>query len=143
MAGVFVNFGRSGSGGVQGDGSVRFVAGNLGSSRSDQAGAPLGPAPRQQPPVRGGLGLNLASRTQVSGHFFLRRRLGFALLRRSVRMEVDPVRWQRVLLMLSAVLAAILVIGGFVVGFFRPAGQITDSTKIVAERKTGTSVCGG
>ena len=82
--------------------------------------------------------MNLASRTQVSGHFFLRRRLGFALLRRSVRMEVDPVRWQRVLLMLSAVVAAILVIGGFVVGFFRPAGQITDSTKIVAERKTGT-----
>jgi type VII secretion protein EccB len=88
--------------------------------------------------VRGGLGLNLASRTQVSGHFFLRRRLGFALLRRSVRMEVDPVRWQRVLLMLSAVVAATLVIGGLVIGFFRPAGQITDSTKIVAERKTGT-----
>ena len=59
--------------------------------------------------MRGGLGLNLASRTQVSGHFFLRRRLGFALLRRSVRMEVDPVRWQRVLLMLSAVVATILV----------------------------------
>ena len=64
--------------------------------------------------MRGGLGLNLASRTQVSGHFFLRRRFGFALLRRSVRMEVDPVRWQRVLLMLSAVVGAVLVIGGFV-----------------------------
>jgi type VII secretion protein EccB len=106
------------------------VAGNLASG----PGGPLGPAPRE----RGGFGLNLASRTQVSGHYFLRRRLGFAFLRRSVRMEVDPVRWQRVLLMLSGVVAVVLLIGALVVGWFRPAGQISDSTKIVAERKSGT-----
>ena len=91
-------------------GSVRVVAGSLESG----PGGSLGPAPRQEPRERGGLGLSLASRTQVSGHYFLRRRLGFALLRRSVRMEVDPVRWQRVLLMLSAVVAAVLLIGALV-----------------------------
>jgi hypothetical protein len=57
-------------------------------------------------------------------------------------MEFDPVRWQRVLLMLSAVLAAILVIGGVVVGFFRPAGQITTSTGTLPLSSTRRE-CGG
>lgn len=115
---------------------MRFVAGNLGPGAQSN-GVPLGSAPRRQPRDGGGLGLNLASRTQVSGHWFLRRRLGFALLRRSVRMEVDPVRWQRVLLMLSAVVGVVLVIGALIVGWFRPAGQVGQS-KVVAERKVGT-----
>ena len=34
--------------------------------------------------------------------------LAFALLRRSVSMEVNPVRWHRTLLMLSAVLGVVL-----------------------------------
>jgi type VII secretion protein EccB len=80
--------------------------------------------------------LGLATRTQVSGHWFLRRRLGFAFLRRSVKMEVDQTRLQRVLLMLSAIIGAVLVIGGLVVGWFRPAGVVDDSTKIVADRKS-------
>lgn len=80
--------------------------------------------------------LKLASKTQVSGHFFVRRRLGFALLRRSVSMEVDPVRWQRTLLMLSAVLGVVLVVGAFVYGWFRPAGVVGNS-KIVADRRSG------
>jgi type VII secretion protein EccB len=80
--------------------------------------------------------LNLASRTQVSGHYFLRRRLQFALLRRSVRMQVDPVRWQRIALMLSGVVAAVLLILAFVIGWMRPAGVVGGS-KIVADRKTG------
>ncbi len=80
--------------------------------------------------------LNLASRTQVSGHYFLRRRLQFALLRRSVRMQVDPVRWQRVMLMLSGVVGAVLLILAFVIGWIRPAGVVGQS-KIVADRKTG------
>ncbi|HUO41007.1 MAG TPA: type VII secretion protein EccB, partial [Mycobacterium sp.] len=79
--------------------------------------------------------LNLASRTQVSGHYFLRRRLGFALLRRSVRMQVDPVRWQRVTLMLSGVVGAVLLILAFVIGWMRPAGMVGQN-KIVADRKT-------
>lgn len=66
--------------------------------------------------------LKLASKTQVSGHFFVRRRLSFALLRRSVSMEINPVRWHRTLLMLSAVLGVVLVVGAFVYGWFRPAG---------------------
>ncbi|KWX20461.1 hypothetical protein AFM11_30255 [Mycolicibacterium wolinskyi] len=80
--------------------------------------------------------MGLATRTQVSGHWFLRRRMGFAFLRRSVKMEVDQTRLQRVLLMLSVIIAVVLVIGGLVVGWFRPAGQIDDSTKIVADRKS-------
>ena len=92
--------------------------------------------------MRGGLGLNLASRTQVSGGF-LRRRLGFALLRRSVRMEVDPVRWQRVLLMLSAVVAAILVIGGLVVGFFRPCRADHRLDEDCGRTQNWNFVCGG
>lgn len=85
---------------------------------------------------RGGAGLNLASRTQVSGHYFLRRRLGFALLRRSVRMEIDPVRLQRVLLMVSGGIATVLLVGALAAGWFKPAGLIDDSTNIVAERKS-------
>lgn len=80
--------------------------------------------------------MGLASRTQVSGHWFLRRRLAFAFLRRSVKMDVDQMRLQRVLLMLSVIIGVVLVIGGLVVGWFRPAGQIDDSTKIVADRKS-------
>lgn len=81
--------------------------------------------------------LKLASKTQVSGHFFVRRRLAFALLRRSVSMEVNPVRWHRTLLMLSAVLGVVLIVGAFVYGWFRPAGVIADSSKVVADRSSG------
>ncbi|MBY0443341.1 MAG: type VII secretion protein EccB [Mycobacteriaceae bacterium] len=81
--------------------------------------------------------LNLASKAQVSGHYFVRRRLGFALLRRSVRMQVDPVRWQRTMLMLSAVVGVVMLVGAFLIGWFRPAGLVGTS-KIVADRKLGT-----
>lgn len=81
--------------------------------------------------------LKLASKTQVSGHFFVRRRLAFALLRRSVSMEVNPVRWHRTLLMLSAVLGVVLIVGALVYGWFRPAGVIGDSSKVVADRSSG------
>lgn len=81
--------------------------------------------------------LKLASKTQVSGHFFVRRRLSFALLRRSVSMDVDPVSTQRTCLMLSAVLGVVLVIGAVVYGWFRPAGVVGTSA-IVADRKLGT-----
>jgi type VII secretion protein EccB len=80
--------------------------------------------------------LNLASKTQVSGHYFVRRRLSFALLRRSVRMQVDTVRLQRTMLMLSAVVGAVMVAGAFLIGWFRPAGLVGTS-KIVADRKLG------
>jgi type VII secretion protein EccB len=84
-----------------------------------------------------GVPLNLASKTQVSGHYFVRRRLSFALLRRSVRMQVDPVRWQRTMLMLSAVVGVVMLAGAFLIGWFRPAGLVGTS-KIVADRKLGT-----
>jgi ESX secretion system ATPase EccB len=72
--------------------------------------------------------MNLASKTQVSGHYFLRRRLGFAFQRRSVRMQTDRMRTQRLMLMISALIA---------VRWLRPAGLVNDS-KIVADRKLGT-----
>ncbi|GAQ32804.1 secretion system protein [Mycobacterium pseudoshottsii JCM 15466] len=67
----------------------------------------------------------------------MRRRLAFALLRRSVSMEINPVRWHRTLLVLSAVLGVVLVVGAFVYGWFRPAGTIDASSKIVADRSSG------
>lgn len=81
--------------------------------------------------------LNLASKTQVSGHYFLRRRLGFAFQRRSVRMQTDRVRTQRLMLMISALIAVLVMVGALVVGWLRPAGLVNDS-KIVADRKLGT-----
>jgi type VII secretion protein EccB len=81
--------------------------------------------------------MNLASKTQVSGHYFLRRRLGFAFQRRSVRMQTDRMRTQRLMLMISALLAVLVMVGALVVGWLRPAGLVNDS-KIVADRKLGT-----
>lgn len=81
--------------------------------------------------------MNLANKTQVSGHYFLRRRLGFAFQRRSVRMQTDPMRTQRLMLMISALLAVLVMVGALVVGWIRPAGLVDDS-KIVADRKLGT-----
>lgn len=81
--------------------------------------------------------LNLASKTQVSGHFFLRRRLGFAFQRRSVRMQTDRIRTQRLVLMISALIAVLVMVGALVVGWLRPAGLVNDS-KIVADRRLGT-----
>jgi len=80
--------------------------------------------------------LKLASKVQVSGHWFLRRRLAYALMRRSVGMEVNPSRTHRTLLMLSVVLGVVVVLGAFVYGWFRPAGVIDSSTKIVADRSS-------
>ncbi|BBY96398.1 ESX-2 secretion system ATPase EccB2 (plasmid) [Mycobacterium gallinarum] len=81
--------------------------------------------------------MNLASKTQVRGHYFLRRRLGFAFQRRSVRMQTDRIRTQRLMLMISALLAVLVMVGALVVGWLRPAGLVNDS-KIVADRKLGT-----
>ncbi|CAN3132426.1 type VII secretion protein EccB (plasmid) [Mycobacterium sp. smrl_JER01] len=81
--------------------------------------------------------MNLASKTQVRGHYFLRRRLGFAFQRRSVRMQTDRMRTQRLMLMISALLAVLVMVGALVVGWLRPAGLVNDS-KIVADRKLGT-----
>ncbi len=74
------------------------------------------------------------------GHYFLRRRLGFAFQRRSVRMQTDRMRTQRLMLMISALLAVLVMVGALVVGWLRPAGLVNDS-KIVADRKLGTVSC--
>jgi type VII secretion protein EccB len=81
--------------------------------------------------------LNLASKTQVSGHYFLRRRLGFAFQRRSVRMQTDRMRTQRMMLTISALISVLVMVGALVVGWLRPAGLVNES-KIVADRKLGT-----
>lgn len=81
--------------------------------------------------------LKLASKTQVSGHFFVRRRLAFALARRSVRMDFNPAQMQRTLLVVSAIVGATAVVGALALGWLRPTGTVGDS-KIVADRKLGT-----
>jgi len=79
----------------------------------------------------------LASKTQVSGHWFVRRRLAFAFLRRSVRMDPNPSYWHRTMLLVSVVLGVVTLVGALVYGWFRPAGVIGDSSKIIADRSTG------
>lgn len=81
--------------------------------------------------------LNLASKTQASGHFFLRRRLGFAFQRRSVRMQTDRIRTQRLMVVVSGLVVVAVMVGALVVGWLRPAGLVNDS-KIVADRRLGT-----
>ena len=52
-------------------------------------------------------------------------------------MQTDRMRTQRLMLMISALLAVLVMVGALVVGWLRPAGLVNDS-KIVADRKLGT-----
>jgi len=80
--------------------------------------------------------LNLASGLQVSAHFFWQRRNAAALSHHGVRMEFDPVQRQRAALTLGFVFALLGVALMFVLSWFKPAGQVGDST-ILADRDTG------
>jgi type VII secretion protein EccB len=52
-------------------------------------------------------------------------------------MQTDRMRTQRLMLMISALIAVLVCVGALVVGWLRPAGLVNDS-KIVADRKLGT-----
>jgi type VII secretion protein EccB len=82
------------------------------------------------------MALNLASGLQVSAHFFWNRRNAAALSHHGVRMEFDPVQRQRASLILGFVFALLAVALMFVLSWFKPAGQVGQST-ILADRDTG------
>ena len=82
------------------------------------------------------MALNLASGLQVSAHFFWNRRNAAALSHHGVRMEFDPVQRQRASLILGFIFALLAVALMFVLSWFKPAGQVGQST-ILADRDTG------
>jgi type VII secretion protein EccB len=82
------------------------------------------------------MALNLASGLQVSAHFFWNRRNAAALSHHGVRMEFDPVQRQRASLILGFVFALLAVALMFVLSWFKPAGQVGQSS-ILADRDTG------
>src|SRR6201993_2836976 len=82
------------------------------------------------------MALNLASGLQVSAHFFWQRRNAAALSHHGVRMEFDPVQRQRASLILGFVFALLGVALMFLLSWFKPAGQVGEST-ILADRDTG------
>jgi type VII secretion protein EccB len=82
------------------------------------------------------MALNLASGLQVSAHFFWQRRTSAALSHHGVRMEFDPVQRQRASLILGFVFALLGVALMFLLSWFKPAGQVGEST-ILADRETG------
>lgn len=83
--------------------------------------------------------VNLASKAQASAYWFLRRRLAHGLLRQSVAMDVEWERNPKLAVWISAVVAGILALGFFVVGWWHPDGQI-GQTRIVADSRHGIFV---
>ncbi|MCG5433049.1 type VII secretion protein EccB [Mycobacterium sp. MYCO198283] len=84
------------------------------------------------------MALNLASGLQVSAHFFWQRRTAAALSHHGVRMEFDPVQRQRASLLLGFVFAVLATALMFVLSWFKPAGQVGQSS-ILADRDTGAT----
>jgi type VII secretion protein EccB len=80
--------------------------------------------------------LNYASREQVSGYRFLVHRLSVAVGKRSVRLIHDPSGAVSAALLVSVVVSALILVGSFVLAYFKPAGQI-GTEMIVADRATG------
>lgn len=80
--------------------------------------------------------LNLASKSQASAFWFLRRRLAHALLRRSPSMHVEWERWQKLAVVVSVVVGVVGLGGSFLLGWWRPAGAVGKAA-IVADRASG------
>jgi type VII secretion protein EccB len=80
--------------------------------------------------------LNLASRLQVSAHYFWQRRNAAALSHHGVRLEYDPEQRRRAALILGFTFALLGVALMFILSWFKPAGQVGHST-ILADRDTG------
>ncbi|HZA10655.1 type VII secretion protein EccB [Mycobacterium sp.] len=82
------------------------------------------------------MALNLASRLQVSAHFFWQRRNSAALSHHGVRLEYDPEQRRRAALILGFTFAVLAVALMFILSWFKPAGQVGNST-ILADRDSG------
>lgn len=82
------------------------------------------------------MALNLASRLQVSAHFFWQRRNAAALSHHGVRLEYDPEQRRRAALILGFTFALLAVALMFILSWFKPAGQVGQSN-ILADRDTG------
>ncbi|MBV8929839.1 MAG: type VII secretion protein EccB [Mycobacteriaceae bacterium] len=82
------------------------------------------------------MALNLASRLQVSAHYFWQRRNAAALSHHGVRLEYDPEQRRRAALILGVTFALLAVALMFILSWFKPAGQVGQS-KILADRDTG------
>jgi len=76
------------------------------------------------------------TRLHISGHRFLLRRMGHALVRGDVRMLNDPLRAQSLSLTAGAVLTAIIVAVCVVLAFLHPPGTL-GSAPIVMVRDSG------
>jgi len=80
--------------------------------------------------------LNLASRLQVSAHYFWQRRNAAALSHHGVRLEYDPEQRRRAALILGFTFALLAVALMFILSWFKPAGQVGQS-RILADRDSG------
>ncbi|MDT5117528.1 MAG: hypothetical protein QOE30_3267 [Mycobacterium sp.] len=82
------------------------------------------------------MALNLASRLQVTAHYFWNRRNAAALSHHGVRLEYDPEQRRSAALILGFTLTLLAVALMFVLSWFKPAGQVGTSN-ILADRDTG------
>lgn len=81
-------------------------------------------------------GWGAVTRHQISGWRFQIRRLANGVALHDTRMLSDPLRRQARALTVSALLAAVLLAGAFVMSVIKPAG-ITGGKPVLADRATG------
>lgn len=81
-------------------------------------------------------GWGAVTRHQISGWRFQIRRLANGVALHDTRMLSDPLRRQARALTVSALLAAVLLAGAFVMSIIKPAG-ITGGKPVLADRATG------
>jgi type VII secretion protein EccB len=82
------------------------------------------------------MALNLASRLQVTAHYFWNRRNAAALSHHGVRLEYDPEQRRSAALILGFALTLLAVALMLVLSWFKPAGQV-GSSNVLADRDTG------
>jgi type VII secretion protein EccB len=82
------------------------------------------------------MALNLASRLQVSAHYFWQRRNAAALSHHGVRLEYDPEQRRRAALILGFTFLMLAVALMFILSWFKPAGQV-GASNILADRDNG------
>ena len=75
------------------------------------------------------------TRHQISGWRFLIRRISNGVALRDTRMLTDPLRRQGRALVVGSMLAAVLVVGAFVLSVLKPAG-VSGNRPVLAERST-------
>jgi type VII secretion protein EccB len=86
--------------------------------------------------LRHGLGLPLATKIQVNGHFFFGRRAVLAMTRRRVHMQTEPGRRQSASLAAGATITVVLCLGALFWSLLHPASSAGDA-KILADQHSG------